>query len=197
MSLGACRCCSREQDGCLREGEGRPTGGGGRGPAARRRISQPTIPLMAREVSEDGRARPSTGPVGESAGGGGRPDAPRFARRGSTVCRQTNSWNCSTGEDPLPEPFRTRPESCYDPIAGRRREHYDRGDPLSPGGVTHLCRGEGVPLAAQDPHRDPRDLDRTPGRGRHPGARAATPQALGQGGISDPPVGPRPGRDHG
>jgi len=57
-------------------------------------------------------AEPDLRPAGvpppeRSAGGGGHPDAPRCARRGSTGFRQINPWNCSAGEDPLPEPFRT------------------------------------------------------------------------------------------
>ncbi len=32
----------------------------------------------------------------------------RAVRRGSTGTRQTNSWNCSAGEAPLPEPFEAR-----------------------------------------------------------------------------------------
>jgi hypothetical protein len=77
MSLGACRCCLSKQN-------------------------------TRAEVGNFGRARPAGVPPPErSAGGGGHPDAPRFARRGSTGFRQIDPWNCSAGEDPLPEPFRT------------------------------------------------------------------------------------------
>ena len=79
----------------------------------------PVLPKQARRVSSGGRgelgldpAEPGLRAAGvpppeRSAGGGGHPDAPRFARRGSTGFRQINPWNCSAGEDPLPEPFRT------------------------------------------------------------------------------------------
>jgi len=32
----------------------------------------------------------------------------RTVRRGSTMVRETDLWNCSAGEDPLSEPFRAR-----------------------------------------------------------------------------------------
>ncbi len=58
--------------------------------------------------------------IPERAPGPGRPEPPtgakwrwgmavlmqeRSARRGSTGFRETDLWNCSAGEDPLPEPF--------------------------------------------------------------------------------------------
>ncbi len=62
---------------------------------------------MGLDPAEPGLRSAGVPPAERSAGGGGRPAATRFARRGSTVCRQINPWNCSAGEDPLPEPSRT------------------------------------------------------------------------------------------
>ena len=62
---------------------------------------------MGLDPAEPGLRSAGVPPPEQSAGGGGRPAAPRFARRGSTRLHQTDPWNCSAGEDPLPEPFRT------------------------------------------------------------------------------------------
>jgi len=92
-----------------------------RGPAAPGNVARAlqVLPKQARRVPSEGRgemgldpAEPGLRPAGvpppeRSAGGGGRPAAPRSARRGSTVCRQINPWNCSAGEAPLLEPSRT------------------------------------------------------------------------------------------
>ena len=84
MSLGPCRCCLRKQGGCLREGEGRWAW-------TRRNLV----------CGRPGSRRRSEAQVGVAVLW-----PARTARRGSTVCRQTDPWNCSAGEDPLPEPFR-------------------------------------------------------------------------------------------
>ena len=57
-------------------------------------------------------AEPGLRPAGvpppeRSAGGGGHPGAPRFARRGCRRLHRTDAWNCSAGEAPLPGPSRT------------------------------------------------------------------------------------------
>ena len=62
---------------------------------------------MGLDPAEPGLRPAGVPPPERSAGGGGRPAAPRFARCGSTKLHQTNPWNCSAGEDPLPEPCRT------------------------------------------------------------------------------------------
>ena len=86
MSLGTCRCCRRKHDGCVREGEGgwawtrRNLVCGRPGPRRRSGAQAGVAVLLA--------ARP--------------------VRRGTTVCRQMNPWNCSAGEAPLPEPSRAR-----------------------------------------------------------------------------------------
>jgi len=91
------------------------------GPAAFANVARDLQVLRnkASPVSSGGRgelgldpAEPGLRPAGvpppeRSAGGGGHPDATRFARRGSTRFHPTDPWNCSAGEDPLPEPSRT------------------------------------------------------------------------------------------
>ena len=62
---------------------------------------------MGLDPAEPGLRSAGVPPPERSAGGGGHPAATRFARRGSTRVHQTDPWNYSAGEDPLPEPFRT------------------------------------------------------------------------------------------
>ena len=86
MSLGTCGCCRRKHNGCVREGEGgwawtRRNLVCGRPGSRRRSGAQAGVAVLL---------------------------AARPVRRGTTVCRQINPWNCSAGEAPLPEPSRAR-----------------------------------------------------------------------------------------
>jgi hypothetical protein len=114
----------RVHDPCKQEGHGSRLGFPGRrlprGPAASANVARAlqVLPQQARRVSAGGRGELGLDPAElglraagvpppeRSAGGGGHPAAPRFALRGSTGFRPSNPWNCSAGEDPLPEPFR-------------------------------------------------------------------------------------------
>jgi len=62
---------------------------------------------MGLDPAEPGLRAAGVPPPERSAGGGGHPAATRLTRRGSMGFRQIDPWNCSAGEDPLPEPFRT------------------------------------------------------------------------------------------
>jgi len=59
---------------------------------------------MGLDPAELGLRAAAVPPPERSAGGGGHPATTRFARRGSTRFHPTDPWNCSAGEDPLPEP---------------------------------------------------------------------------------------------
>ncbi len=100
-SLGPYRCCLRtifaRRIGCLREGEGSWAW------TRRNLVCGSEIPGRAPGPGRPGSRRRSGAQVGVAVL---RPA--RTAQRGSTGFRETDPWNCSGGEDPLPEPFRAR-----------------------------------------------------------------------------------------
>lgn len=109
----------------------------------------------------------------------------------SVLCRTPVGATHDTVDFPL--------TGTHDSIIAEKGDEplHGRGDPIQSRGVTHLRRGEGVPLAASDFLRDPRDLHETPGSARDLGPRATTPEIVGQGGIGDLRMGPTPDDHHG
>ncbi len=102
MSLGTCRCRVRKQDSRGESGAFERARGDGPGPGGT---------WFAGPRSRDG--LPDRDGWGPAAGAVRRWGMAvllqgRTTRRGSTAFRQTDPWNCSAGEDPLPEPFRAR-----------------------------------------------------------------------------------------
>jgi len=103
MSLGACTCGQAskipDEGRCLREGEGEWAW-------TRRNLVCP----RSRDGLRTGTAGQGAPPTGTQCRWGMAVLVhDRTARRGSTMVRQTDPWNCSAGEAPVPEPCRAGP----------------------------------------------------------------------------------------